>query len=251
MNWVQLKIELKKTKQQDIHLKGIIMKNRTWLGLLLVGLVLVLGMMLMQGCSDDPADPDPGPDPVDLPASTTPHILMNNFKTVNEDMYIEGYEHIINEDHRIIVLQETFDAWEGSDNPLEHLYFDQAQAIAIAENMFSGQDGVNEAGIAIPSVESIDIAVLDLQGTWEPVDEATDYFGDFENVQFAAYSVVIYFNNPNYHRYQIDQTLVFYAVDVSGGEQNDWQLLGIVPIGWKSSSATEQISYDSVLSLYR
>ncbi len=227
------------------------MKNRTWSGLLPVGLVLVLGMMLMQGCSDDPAEPDPGPDPVDLPASTTLPILMNNFFTVHEDMYFEGYEHILHEGHRIIVRQETFDAWQGSDNPLEQLFFDRAQAISIAGNMFSGQDGQNEMGIPIPPVESMSFAILNLEGIWEPVDQATNYFGDFENAQHARYTVLIYFNNPNNHRYEVDQMLDFYAVDVSGGEQNDWRLLGIAPVGGKSSSATETITYDQVLSLYR
>lgn len=227
------------------------MPSRTWLGLLPVVLILVMGMIILQGCSDDPTDPEPSPEAVDLPPSTSVHILMGNFMTVNEDMYIEGYEHILHDGFRIIILPQTRDAWEGSDYPLEQLYFDRAASISISENMFSGEQGVNEAGIAIPPIASINFDVMDIDGPWELVDDTVNYFGDFENVYKASYDFLMYFNNPTNHRYEISQRMNFYAVDLSGGELNDWQLLGIDAIYGKTRSGTEEMTYDSLLSIYR
>jgi hypothetical protein len=183
---------------------------------------------------------------VDLPLSTTPDVLMSNFHTVNEEMFYEGYESILHGAHRTVVMQSTFDDWQDSDRPLTSLYFDRDLATTIHHNLFNGAWGIDETGLPITPIDSISIPILEKLGPWEPVDPSMEYFGEFD-AYLAPYSILMHFNKPDGSRFEVDQMIQFIAVEESGV----WKLLGIIPMGRDGVLATENSSYDGVLSLYR
>ncbi len=183
---------------------------------------------------------------IDLPSATSPDILVSNFHRVYESMFFEGYESLLHEDHRTIVLQSTIDEWAGGDSPLTSLYFDRELAALIHQNIFGGMAGVGPYGNPLPPIDSTDIPVLDREGVWDPVESTVEYFGGFD-AYYARYNVLLHFNKPDGTRFEVDQTMDFIVIEDTGV----WKLLGIIPFENKSAVATENASYDGVLALYR
>ncbi len=205
-------------------------------------------LAFVSGCSDDPTPPEHTPFP---PVITTPDFLMQHFKQAYERMHPDYFGNLLHDDFRCMILQSTFDAWAGSVNPLDQMYFDRDLDFYIHHHMLGGLAGVNEAGIAQPPIDSISFALLDKEGTWEPVDENEEYFGGRGALK-ARYNVLIYFENPNNHRFEIDQFMDFYVIQ---GTDGNWSMLG--QKGYPQSSrtktllSTESLSYDGLLSMYR
>lgn len=183
---------------------------------------------------------------VDLPVAVNEDILIENFVTVYEDMFIEGYESILHADHLTILLQSTVDDWAGSDTPLTEMYLDRENVAHIHGNLLGGYSGVNSGGMPVVPITTISIAVLDRMGQWEAVASSDPYFGE-HNARYAHFSMLAHFYNSYGVRMEVDQTIQFVVTSESGV----YQLLGIVPFAVGSPVATENISYDSILALFR
>lgn len=183
------------------------------------------------------------------PFANTPDQMMANFKMIYEGMLVGEYENQMHEGFRSIILQSTFDEWAGGDNPLTQLYFNKTLENTIHGNLFGYETGVGPGGELIPPVASINVATLDKDGTWDPVEATQEYFGDFEGAYKARYNVLIHFNNPDQHRYEVDQTIEFYAIAVEG----EWFMLGQVGFDNYAGGmlATDSVTLDGVKSLYR
>lgn len=185
---------------------------------LLVLLTLVALLVGATGCLFSPDSGGPG-DTVDptLPPATTPDKLMTNFQSIYEGMLYDEFESMLDANYRTVLLQSTFDDWAQGTNPLTLMYFDKDVEIQIHRNMFDGLTGVGPAGETIPPIDSINVNTLDKDGTWEPVEQSMEYFGGFENAFMCRYNVVIHFNNPDQHRYEVDQAVDFIVIRNADG----------------------------------
>ncbi len=74
-------------------------------------------------------------------------------------------------------------------------------------------------------------------------------FGDFKEAgaHISQYQVLAHFNNPDFHRYEIDQLVDFIAMPVEG----IWYFLGVRGRDNHLNKATDTVSWADVLSLYR
>ncbi len=189
---------------------------------LMMLLATVALLVMATGCIFSPDDSEEVKPPDGRPDATTPDKLMANFKDIYQDMDSGDFEAMLHPDYRTVLLQATFDAWEGSDNPLTELYFDRDGEVQIHRNMFEGLGGVDEAGIAKPPIDSISVAVLDKDGTWEPVEESEEYFGG-RGAYKASYNLFINFDTTENLRFEVDQRVDFYAIQGSNGL---WKMLG-------------------------
>jgi len=184
-----------------------------------------------------------------VPLATNPDILMSNFKIIYEGMFFNEFVDILHTDFRMILLQSTIHEWEGSGNPLQEMYFDQDLEARIHRNMFENLPGINPVGGIVPPVDSIHVDILEKIGTWEPVEQSMEYFGGFgsDGAYMARYKVLIHFNTPNQHRFEVDQEVDVIAIPIDG----IWHLLG--QIGYESHffMGTESMSLGTLLSFYR
>lgn len=186
-----------------------------------------------------------------ISGAVTPDILMGNFKFVYESMSPGFLMGLLSPDYRTIILQDTFDDWQDSENPLAEMYFDYETTETIHANLFGGLGGFDESGLNIPPIDSISISVWDKDGAWDLVDEGVDYFGG-RGAYMARYNVLMHFYKPDGNRFEIDQTFEVYVVQ----EEDDlFYLLGVRGLGYwgqsNSKAATDRTTYDQVLSLYR
>lgn len=194
----------------------------------LKNLLLMFGILALlvgtTGCLFSPDEPDDPTPPVDegLDPNTTPDILMSNFQIIYEGMDSGEYEAMLHPDYRTILLQSTFDDWQDSDTPLTELYFDHDSEVQIHRNIFEGLGGVNEAGLAIPPIDSISVSVMDKEGAWDNVEESEEYFGG-RGAYFARYNLLMHFNKPDGSRFEVDQTVDFFVVK---GDDDLWYMLG-------------------------
>ncbi len=211
--------------------------------------LLLAVVLLMVGCSDD--SPDTPEVVVPDPLPPTENTLVENFVIAVEAMSYDDLAFILHEDFRLSFLQSTIDEWDGSDHPLSGEYFDRTAMLDIHENLFGEVEGMDPHGQTISHVESISFAVFDKEGTWEPVEEGDVFFADYPEAYHVRYNALIHFYNPAYHRWEVDQMLDLVAVPIVDGETTGWQLLGILGLPQFSALATEQISYDGVLAMYR
>ncbi len=184
---------------------------------------------------------------VGLPEATTPDILMNNFYTVYEEMFAAGYESILSSTMRLVLLQQTIDEWDGSDNPFSEPILPKDQMIEIHEKMFTGMAGVDPSGIAVPPVVLVNVVYLEKEASWEPIEPTDIHFGDIDGAYTSTYYVLIYFNTAGNHRFEVSQSLRVVVVQEADG----WKLAGIKQYPGGSPVATETLYYDSVLSMYR
>lgn len=206
------RIRLNLWRKKAMKLKNLLM--------LLATLALLVGA---SGCIFSPDDPPVEPTPGGgLDDPTTPDKLMINFKEIYEDMNSGEFEALLHADYRTVLLQETFDAWEGSDNPLTELFFDKTSEVSIHRRMFENFEGVDEAGIVQPPIDSISVDVIDRDGSWEPVEESEEYFGG-RNAYKAEYDLLIYFATTGNHRFEVGQRVFFYVIQGSDGL---WKMLG-------------------------
>lgn len=195
----------------------------------LKNLLMLIAMLAMlagsAGCIFSPDDSkDPPPEVEALPKADTPDQMMANFKVIYEDMMYDEYESLLHDDYRTVLLQTTFDEWADGDNPLAELYFDKTLETTIHRNMFDGLTGIGPGGEPIPPIDSINVTTLDKDGTWDVVEPSTEYFGGFEGAYKAQFNVLLHFNNPDQHRYEVDQTVEFYAIQIG----DEWFMLGQV-----------------------
>lgn len=193
--------------------------------LLFLALSLAL-LALASGCIFSP-DEKPRVDPpvTDLPPATTPDILMQNFGTIYREMRTDDFRDMLHTDYKTVLLPSTLQEWEQGGNPLDSDVFYRADEIRIHENMFSGNTGLDAAGVTIPPIDSIQVDYIQKVGTWEPIPESNQYFAGFGGY-WALFNVLIYFNNPDQHRFEVRQNVEFYVVPVDDNGRTIYQLLG-------------------------
>ena len=215
----------------------------------LLFVLALLTLVTFAACSDDdPATPeleDPLP-PIEPP---TQDILMSNLKQIYEGMLTEEYESMLSPDFRTVILQSTFDAMEDSDNPLTTLYFDHEHTVGIHGNLFGNVEGEDEHGYVVSPIESISVSILEKEGAWQEADDSIEYFGG-RGAYYARYNLLMHFNKPNGSRFEVDQTIDFFAIQ---GDDDSWRLLGTRGFENKSYSklASENMPFDKVMALYR
>ncbi len=183
---------------------------------------------------------------INLPVATNKDILMNNFQSVYENMFFAGYESILHDSHKTIVLQSTYDDWEGSETPLTSLYLDRNKVASIHQNIFQGVDGAEYNGTAVGGVISIDISLFERLATWEPVPPSMEYYGDF-TAHKALFNVNMHFVTGESSRFEVNQMISFIVAEESG----QYKLLGVIPMEQSGVKATEVMSLDRILILYQ
>ncbi len=179
-----------------------------------------------------------------LPPNTTTGILMANFVEIYERMLHEDYDSFLHPDYLYILSDETVADWEHSEFPFSEPYFDKDAALNIHGNIFSGSDGMNRFGDLVSPIQSINVLLLDQLASWTQVDESHQYFGG-QDAYYNRYRVVIQFQTAEV-RFDVNQDMDFYIKIVDG----ILYLLGQegLPL-W--ATATESITFDDVLALYR
>jgi len=208
----------------------------------------VLAMVILISCSDDSTKPEiQTPDP--LPE--TPSLLVQGFLASLGNESIDELDHILHENFQFKILQSTRNNWDGSDHPLDAEFFDRAAMLAVHTNFFTEVEGMNESGQTLSYVDTITIPVFSLDGTWAPILESDDLFSAYPDAHHARYHVLINFNNPDSHRWQASETLDLVVLQVTVDGVEGWQLLNIRGLEMAGYIATESVSYDSVMSLYR
>ena len=220
--------------------------KKIWAWLLVVaGLVICLS--LAAGCSDDDNPVDPVTD-IELPPVVVE--LADEFSTLYEDMNSGRMAEILHEDAKVFLLPSTIEEWEGGDHPLDFQYFDRDSLLAVHENIFSGKSGVDQTGSAIPPVGSIRGGVFERVGSWELNEEEAENFPDLV-VYSALHNVLIHFNNPDYHRYEISNDVFLFATEVDEPGLSGWQLLGWREMDPFFAQATENTAWGDLLTMYR
>ena len=178
------------------------------------------------GCIFSPDEKDPVDPPVtDLPRPTTPDILMANFGTIYREMRTDDFRDMLHTEYKTVLLPSTLQEWEQGGNPLDSEVFYRDAEIRIHENMFSGNTGLDAAGVTIPPIDSIQVDYIQKVGTWEPIPDSDTYFAGFGGY-WALFNVLIYFNNPDQHRFEVRQNVEFYVVPVDDNGVTIYQLLG-------------------------
>jgi hypothetical protein len=210
-------------------------------------LVLLATALLAGACSDDdnPAEPDT---PV---VAEDPTALMNLFLHAQQEMDADLLGELLHADAKVFVLQSTLFAWEQAGHPLGFTHFGRDSLLAAHGHLFSGQEGSGFGSFTVPPVISIGFDVLDAEGIWEPYADPGDDFPGHD-VSRRTYQAVIYFHNPDYHRWRVETTVDFYAAPVTVFGQEGYQLLGWRE--WETTAglrATEVISWSDILTWYR
>lgn len=196
------------------------MKNLLWL-------VLAVSMMIgTSGClfSPDETETPPGGE-TGLKYPSTPDILMENFQEIYKDMLMDDFRDMLHSDYKTILLPSTLAEWEQGGNPLAEEVFYRDDEVAIHENIFSGNTGLNPQGQSVLPIVSIEIDYMEKVGTWEQIPDSDEHFGGFGGY-YALFNVLIYFNSQDQFRFMVQQNVEFYVVPIDDGGRTKWLLLG-------------------------
>lgn len=188
-------------------------------------MVMTLAALLIApaGCIFSPDD-DPTIDPVvtELPPAKTKEILMSNFKKVYEDMNIEGFINLLDENYKTILLAETQDQWGWADD----FYFNYTDEVSIHRKMFRGDPGVDPNGNTVHPIASIEVDLLEQMVGWLDIPNDDIDFGGYEG-QYAPFRVTIQFHDADLtHRFLVQQQVNFYVIPVEQDGQTIWKMLG-------------------------
>ena len=151
--------------------------------------------------------------------------LMENFERIYTEIRIDDFRDMLHVDYKTVLLPSTLLEWEQGGNPLAEDVFYRDDEIRIHENMFSGNTGLDAAGTTIPPIDSIQVDILERIGSWENIPESDDHFAGFSG-RWALFNVLIYFNNPDQHRFEVRQDVEFYVVPTDDDGRTKWLLLG-------------------------
>ncbi len=192
---------------------------------LVMALALLVGPVGCIFSPDDDGGGGGGGGSTALPFPSTPDILMQNFERIYTELRIDDFRNMLHAEYKTVLLPSTLAEWENAGNPLAAEVFYRDDEINIHENMFSGNTGLDAIGQTIPPIDSINVDYIQKNGSWEPIPESDEYFGGMGGY-YALFNVLIYFNNPDQHRYEVRQDVEFYVVAVQDGGRNKWLLLG-------------------------
>lgn len=216
-------------------------------------LLSLLLLLMVAGCSDDDDNPVDPPETVVLPPDQD--ALMVEFVQVYQDLDAGRLEELLHPEGRAFLLPSTLAEWEGSDRPLPPSHLDSDTLLTVHQTIFGGQAGVSPNGTVVPPVDTLNVEVFEKVGIWEWDEEPDEVFPGLEAIQ-CMFHMRLYFNRPDMSRLQVEQDVIFYAVEVTEGESQGWQLLG-----WRgleifanvnaSTKATEEFRWGDVLALYR
>ena len=207
-----------------------------------LSIFLIAALLFVSGCGDDaPGDPAPGP-----VVPPPPSEFIKIFGAVYTEQLADSLADLLHPDFQMLLPSETCELWS---RPLGAV-IDQAEMISIHRNMYSGLAGRDAAGKAIPAVESIAFDVLEPLGTWVPITNETQFFGEHEGL-WAKFKINIqFFNTEKTHTYEVQQHVNFYVAEVTSGGNTELQLLGIQGLDNDSKSGTDLTSWEAVLVLY-
>lgn len=209
--------------------------------------VFCLALVLLAGCGDD--DPVAGPTEEGLPDSQAS--LMSSFVHLYQNLDSAHLARIIHPEARVFLLDSALQEFEQAGHPLDITYFNRDSLLAVHEKIFSGVAGEDAVGNPVMPVVDIAVEVIEQVGVWEAFD---DTLGDFPGleVQAGLFQVVLHFNNPDFHRYEVNSEVVFYATSVPQGEGLGWQLLGWRELDPVSPPvATENVFWCDILLFFR
>lgn len=191
-------------------------------------IVMLLALLVSSGgCIFSPDDDGGGgniPDPT-LPYPNNPDQVIANFQTIYTELRIDDFRDMLHSDYKTVLLPSTLAEWEQGGNPLAADVFYRDDEIRIHENMFSGNTGLDAAGVTVPPIDSIQIDYINKTGSWEPIPETDEHFAGFGGY-WAMFNVLLYFNNPDQHRYEVRQDVEFYVVPTDDDGRTKWLLLG-------------------------
>lgn len=193
-------------------------------------LYLLLGISLLvapAGClfSPDESGGGGGGGTDTLVYPSDPDKLMQNFETIYTEMRIDDFREMLHPAYKTILLPSTLAEWQNGGNPLAEDVFYRDDEVRIHENMFSGNTGLGALGETIPPIDSITVDYLSKSGAWEPIPESDPNFAGHGGY-WALFNVLLYFNNPDQHRYEVQQDVEFYVVPTDDGGKTKWLLLG-------------------------
>ncbi len=200
------------------------MKLRNFL-FLVMALALLVGPAGCIFSPDDDGGGGGGGGNTALPYPSNPDILMQNFERIYTEMRIDDFRNMLHTEYKTVLLPSTLLEWEQGGNPLAAEVFYRDDEINIHENMFSGNTGLDAVGQTIPPIDSIQVDYINRQNPWEPIPESDEHFGGL-NGYYTTFNVLLYFNNPDQHRYEVRQDVEFYVVAVDDGGKSKWLLLG-------------------------
>ncbi len=83
------------------------------------------------------------------------------------------------------------------------------------------------------------------------IKKRNDRVDDFDSSKIISPDNYLDFINPDFHRWEVLQTLDLVTVPIVSGETTEWQLLGIYGYSQYSLVGIDSISYDGVLAVYR
>ena len=180
----------------------------------------------------------------DFRCRSTAEILVSNFKTVYEDMWIDELIDLLDEDFKMILSEPTQELFDGSIGP----WFNFTDMVIIHRNMFGGNPGVDARDNIVHPIASIEIDLMEQTEGWAAIPAGDEHFGGAEG-KYAPFQVVIQFHNADLtHRFLMMQRVYFYVHPTTVDGDTTWTLLGLRGV---ISKASDQVAWDSLCALYR
>jgi len=192
-------------------------------------IVLLLGLSALlvapAGCIFSPKDDGgggggigPGPE---LPFPGTPDQLMTNFKTIYENMDIDGYRNLLHPDYQTILKSSTTQEFPEVGESLDY-----TEEVRIATNMFSGAPGHDAQGVQTNPISSIAFQDPEQLTSWEmsPPDDPVP------NALSALFNVLFEFNRAGDRTLQVTGQIKFYITSrdslYQGANKPYYQMIG-------------------------
>ena len=190
---------------------------------LLLGLVALL--VAPAGCifspSEDGGGGGGGGGITELPFPGTPDLLMTNFKTIYENMDIDGYRNLLHPDYLTILKNSTTTEFPEVGESLDY-----TEEVRIATNMFSGASGHDAHGILTFPISSIAFQDPEQLTSWEmsPPDDP------IPNALSALFNVLFEFSRAGDTTLQVTGQIKFYITSrdslYQGANKPYYQMIG-------------------------
>ncbi len=208
-------------------------------------LVLVVSLVLVGCDSDDPVTPPGGgTNVIDLPFAGSEDQLMENFRTVYEDMDFDSFGTLLHADHVFYLQPSTREEFPDIGET-----FTVADEMRIAERMFGGIPVTDPGGNLVPAVSALNFLTFEQWTAWAdtPVDDL------IPNARFALYEVTMSIDRAGHSSLRPVGQIKFYAAGrdslYEGTVQQFYELIGQVDL--TSNKSVESATWGSVKALFR